>query len=331
MQAYRSIAVVTALLFVFTGIGLRTAGAQERLSIATGGTGGVYYPYGGGLANILSDNLDDVQVTAEVTAASVDNMLLIESGDAEMAFVLGDTAYDAVQGNEPFEDSIDAVALATLYNNYTHLVTTDGSEIDSIADLRGKRVSTGSPGSGTEVIANRLLEAAGLNPDDDIDRDQLGASESAGAIKDRRLDAFFWSGGLPTGSITDLGATPNIDLKLVSNAELVADLQESYGDFYSTAEIPGGTYPGQDDAVEVIVVPNILVVPASMDETLAYDILTVMFDHQEELVAVHPEARNLTFENASSSSPIPYHPAAVRYYQEQGFEAGGTPVASPAA
>lgn len=331
MYVYRFIAIATAVTLMVTSLGIRTTSAQERLSIATGGTGGVYYPYGGGLANILSDNLDDVQVTAEVTAASVDNMLLIESGDADMAFVLGDTAYDAVQGNEPFEDPVDALSLATLYNNYTHLVTTDGSEINSIADLRGKRVSTGSPGSGTEVIANRLLEAAGLDPEEDIDRDQLGASESAGAIKDRRLDAYFWSGGLPTGSITDLGATPNIDLKLVSNADLVTNLQEQYGDFYSSAEIPGGTYPGQDEAVEVIVVPNVLVVPASMDEQLAYDIVSVMFQHQEELVAVHPEAQNLTLENASSGSPIPYHPAAIRYYQENGFEAGGTPVASPAA
>jgi TRAP transporter TAXI family solute receptor len=331
MNAYRSIAVVAALLLVLAGTGLNTARAQTRLSIATGGTGGVYYPYGGGLANILSDNLEDVQVTAEVTAASVDNMLLIESGEADMAFVLGDTAYDAVQGNEPFEDPIDAASLATLYNNYTHLVTTDGSGINSVADLQGKRVSTGSPGSGTEVIANRLLEAAGLDPEEDIERDQLGASESAGAIKDRRIDAYFWSGGLPTGSITDLGATPNIDLKLVSNAELVSDLQETYGEFYSTAEIPAGTYPGQDEAVDVIVVPNVLVVSADFDDELAYDILTVMFEHQEELVAVHPEANNLTLENASSNSPIPYHPAAIRFYEEHGAEVGGTPAATPAA
>ncbi|HEV2106736.1 MAG TPA: TAXI family TRAP transporter solute-binding subunit [Thermomicrobiales bacterium] len=331
MKVYRAIAVVVALLLVLAGTGVGSVQAQTRLSIATGGTGGVYYPYGGGLANVLSDNLEDVQVTAEVTAASVDNMLLIDSGDADMAFVLGDTAYDAVQGNEPFEEPIDAAALATLYNNYTHLVTTEGSGINSVADLEGKRVSVGSPGSGTEVIANRMLEAAGLDPEEDIDRDQLGAAESAAAIKDRKIDAYFWSGGLPTGSITDLGATPNIDLKLVPNADLVSTLQETYGEFYSTAEIPAGTYPGQDEPAEVVVVPNVLVVPADFDEQLAYDVLRVMFEHQDELVTVHPEAKNLTLENASRNSPIPYHPGAIRYYEEQGVEVGGTPAASPAA
>ncbi|CAA9548936.1 MAG: TRAP transporter solute receptor, TAXI family precursor [uncultured Thermomicrobiales bacterium] len=305
--------------------------AQTRLSIATGGTGGVYYPYGGGLANILSDNIDDIEVTAEVTAASVDNMLLIESGDADLAFVLGDTAFDAVEGNAPFEAPIEALALATLYNNYTHVVTTDDAGINSVADLRGKRVSTGAPGSGTEIIANRMLEAAGLNPETDIEREQLGAAESAAAIKDRRLDAFFWSGGLPTGAVTDLGATPNIALKLVGNADLTDGLRERYGGFYSTETIPGGTYPGQDEAVDVVVVPTLLVVGAEFDEQLAYDVVRVMLENQPELVTVHPEARNLTLENASRNSPIPFHPGAIRYFEEMGITPNSSPVASPAA
>lgn len=320
-----AIAVVAAILVSGPG-----AGAQERLSIATGGTGGVYFPYGGGMANVLSENLEDVEVTAEETAASVDNMLLIESGDADLAFVLADTAYDAVQGNDPFENPIPAVTLATLYNNFTHIVTTDDAGIETIVDLAGKTVSTGSPGSGTEVIANRVLEAAGLNPDEDIQREQLGASESAAAIKDDKIDAYFWSGGLPTASVTDLGATPNVDLKLIANADVAATLQEQYGPFYNTATIPGGTYPGQDEDVEVVIVPNVLVVHEDFDEQLAYDILTVIFEHQADLAAVHPAADELTLENATQSSPIPYHPGALRFYQDQGVPVG-TPVATPAA
>ena len=131
--------------------------AQERMSIATGGTGGVYYPYGGGLAELLSDELDGYDFTAEVTAASVDNMLLIDSGDVDLAFVLSDTAFDAAQGNAPFEEAVDARSLVTLYNNFTQIVVNPDSGIESLEDLAGKTVSTGSPGSGTEVIALRLL------------------------------------------------------------------------------------------------------------------------------------------------------------------------------
>jgi TRAP transporter TAXI family solute receptor len=324
----RRLLPVFALLLVVsgTGIGLGEARAQTRLSIATGGTGGVYFPYGGGMANVISSNLDDVSVTAEVTSASVDNMVLIGSGDADLAFTLGDTAFDAVQGNAPFENEpVPAQNLATLYNNYTHIVTTADSEINTVADLRGKRVSTGSPGSGTEVIANRILTAAGLNPDADISREQLGAAESAGAIKDRRIDAYFWSGGLPTASVTDLGATPNISLKLIPHAELVAPMQAAYGPLYQAATIPPGTYPGQDAPLDVIVVANLLVVNEDFDEQLAYDILRVLFEHQAELVAVHPAAADLTLQNATQGSPIAYHPGALRFYAEQ-----GVPVAPPA-
>jgi len=322
-----SLSVLLAL--VVGAMGLSPAAAQDRLSIATGGTGGVYYPYGGAMANVLSDNIEGIEVTAEVTAASVDNMLFIESRDADIAFTLGDTAYDAVQGNAPFTAAVPAVALATLYNNYTHIVTTTDGGINSVADLSGKRVSTGAPGSGTEIIANRILAAAGLDPENDIEREQLGAAESADAVKDGQLDAFFWSGGLPTAAITDLGATPNVGLKLLPSSEYVEQLSTEYGAFYSVATIPAATYTGQDEAVDVIVVPNLLVVHAETDEQLAYDIVRVIFEQRDQLILAHPEANNLTLENATVNSPIAYHPGAIRYFQEQGVEIAppATPVA----
>jgi len=322
------IGVSLLVVVMVAGVGLRSAGAQDRLSIATGGTGGVYFPYGGAMADLISDNVEDVEVTAEVTAASVDNMILIDSGDADLAFVLGDTAFDALQGNEPFEAPIAGRALATLYNNYTHIVATDDSGVNTVADLRDKRVSTGAPGSGTEVIANRIMEAAGLNPDEDIERESLGAAESAAAVKDGQIDAYFWSGGLPTASVTDLGATPNVGLKLIPHGDLTAGLAEQYGSFYGTATIPGGTYPGQDEDVEVVIVPNILVVHEDFDEALAHDILAAIFEHQADLEAAHPAAADLTLETAVQDSPIPYHPGAIRYYEEQGV-AIATPVAAP--
>jgi TRAP transporter TAXI family solute receptor len=210
----------------------------------------------------------------------------------------------------------------TLYDNYTQIVAKDDGTINSIADLAGKRVSVGSPGSGTEVIALRILEAAGLNPDEDIEREQLGAAESAAAVKDNKIDAFFWSGGLPTAAITDLGATPNVTMKLLPSAEYADDLRASHGEFYNTATIPAETYPGQTEEVEVITVPNVLVVNAEMDEQLAYDITRIMFEHQDQLIAAHPEANNLTLETALSSTALPYHPGALRYLEEQGITPG---------
>ena len=323
--------VAAMLAPVVAPLTLRPAAAQDRLSIATGGTGGVYYPYGGALANVISDAVEGVEVTAEVTAASVDNMLLIESQDADLAFVLADTAADAAEGRPPFPQPIPAQALATLYNNYTHIVATEGSGIESVADLAGKRVSTGSAGSGTEVIANRLLEAAGLNPDQDIQREQLGASESADALRDGQIDAFFWSGGLPTAAVTDLGASPNVDLKLVPHGDLADDLSAAHGAFYGTATVPAGTYPGQDEDVEVVVVPNVLVVNEAMDEQLAYDIVRAMFENQDDLAAAHPAADDLALETAVQNSPLPFHPGALRYYEEQGISVGAAPAATPAA
>jgi len=324
---------LVALLVGVLAAAAPAALAQERLSIATGGTSGVYYPYGGALASLISRQVQGVEVTAEVTAASVDNMLLIETQDADLAFVLADTAADAAAGREPFQQPIPAQALATLYDNYTHIVTTAGSGIASVADLAGKRVSTGAAGSGTEVIANRILEAAGIDPAGGIQREQLGAGESAAAVRDGRLDAFFWSGGLPTAAVTDLGATPNLELVLLPNAEFAPALREEYGGFYGTATIPGGTYPGQDEPLEVVVVPNLLVVNEAFDAELAYQIVKAMFEGKADLAAAHPAANDLTLETATLNSPLPFHPGAVRYYEEQGVAIGaaGTPGATPGA
>lgn len=337
MVPTRTLKMVFALLALML-MSAPGAMAQDRYTIATGGTGGVYYPYGGTLASMLSDTIEDAEFTAEVTSASVDNMYLIDSGDADLAFVLSDTAYDASQGNAPFEAPIDANALVTLYNNYTQIVVNPESGIETLEDLAGKTISVGSPGSGTEVIALRVLEAAGINPDEDITREQLGVSESAAALKDGKIDAFFWSGGLPTAAITDLGATPNVSMELLPNAEVHDALVEAYGQYYSVGTIPADTYPGQAEAVDVITVPNVLVVHADMDEELAYNITKAMFENQEALAAGHPEGRKLSLETAYCSQALPYHPGAVRYLEEQGVaegtcEAGGaeaSPEATPA-
>jgi hypothetical protein len=244
-------------------------------------------------------------------------MKLIAQKDSDVAFTLADTAIDAVEGRESFEEPLPVRALAQIYTNYTQVGTTADKGISSIEDLRGKRVSVGDPGSGTEVIALRVLEAAGLDPDEDIDRSQLGVDESVNAVRDGSIDAFFWSGGLPTGAVTDLATTD--ELALVPNAEYVSKLQDQYGEAYQEATVPADTYKGLDEDVPVIGVPNLLVVHEEMDDDLAHDLTALLFDQKKRLTQVHPEAENLDRENAQNVvPPVELHPGAQRYFEEGG-------------
>jgi TRAP transporter TAXI family solute receptor len=290
----------------------------QFISIATGGTGGVYYPYGGGLAKVLNESLPGIRATAEVTAASVDNLKFIRDGKADIAFALADTVADAAAGRGAFEGApVPVAGLAILYSNYTHVVTLESSGIANIAGLRGRRVSTGSPGSGTEVIAFRILRAAGLNPDRDVSRQGLGASESADSLKDGKIDAFFWSGGLPTAAVQDLSHSQGISIRLLPTAALVDGLRSAHGPLYFPLTIPPGTYPDVNTAIDVVGVANILVVNQAMPEQLAYDITRVLFEKQPELAQIHPEARNLSLPSASTGSPVEFHPGAMRYFKEK--------------
>jgi hypothetical protein len=299
----------------------REHGGITRLSIATGNTGGVYYPYGGGLAKVIGDSIPRVEATAEVTAASVDNLKLIQLGKVDIAFALADTLDDAVNGRGQFEKTgpVEAQTLAILYPNYTHLVTLEGKGIDRLADLKGKVVSTGSPGSGTEVIAFRVLRATGIDPDRDIRRQALTVNASVDALKDDKIDAFFWSGGLPTASVLDIASTVGVTAKLIPNDDVIPALQKMYGGgLYSRLVMPKGSYPGQNIDIGVVGVENALVVDARMDEQLAYDLTRTLFDKKAELQGIHPEARHLAPDRAIAGSPAAFHPGAIRYYQERG-------------
>jgi TRAP transporter TAXI family solute receptor len=323
MRGVRLIAALFCVMGLATGCGGEGSGsgAEEggggRLSVATGGTSGVYFVYGGGLAKVISANLDGYKATAETTSASVDNLILIQKGSSDIAFTLGDTAIDAIEGREGFKEKVPMRALAHIYENYTQVVAKQGSGIETIADLKGKKVSVGAPNSGTEVIADRILEEAGIDPKSGIKREGLGVDESVQAMKDGSIDAFFWSGGLPTGAITDLTTTEKITL--LDTTEFTQALKDKYGDVYEDSTIPSGTYKSVSKDVPTIAVPNYLVVNESMDEQLAYDLTKLLFDHKEDLVAVHPEAKNLDPQKGKEViSPIELHPGAQRYFDEQG-------------
>ena len=310
-------------LVAFAAFAAAAALAQQKtFSIATGGTGGVYYPIGGGLANLLSKTIPGVHATAEVTGGSVDNLKLINSGGSELAFSMADAALDAFNGEDKFKGTKVAVrTLMVLYPNQMHVVTIEGTGIEKLADLKGKRVSTGSGGSATEVMAFRVIEAAGLDKDKDIKRERLGVAESVNALKDRKIDAFFWVGGLPTAAVTDLGATPGVKIKLIDHTEVLDAMNKKYGNLYAASVIKAGTYPGQDKDNKNTVVWNILVSNASMPDDMAYKIVQTIIDHKADLVAVHQEAKSFSIENQiKTNSPIPWHPGAVKYFTEKGVK-----------
>ena len=295
---------------------------QLNIAIATGGTGGVYYPLGGGMANILTKYVPGTAATARVTGGSVDNLKLIGSKQSEVALVMVDAALDAVKGEDKFKGNpVDARTLMVLYPNRMHVVTIEGRGIEKMSDLKGKRVSTGSPGSATEVMAFRVIEAAGLDKDKDMKRERLGVAESTNAIKDGKIDAYFWVGGLPTAAVTDLGATPGVKLKLIDHSDVVAKMNAKYGGIYSEGVIPAKMYPGQDKDNKISVVQNILVSNAAMPDQVAYDIVKTFIEHKAELVAVHGEAASIDLTNqVMKNSPITWHPGAVKYFKEKGVQ-----------
>jgi len=298
-------------------------GAQaQNLSIATGGTGGVYYPLGGGFAAILSKALPGVNATAEVTGGSVANLQLVGTGKPYLALTQADAAIDAVQGKDKFTGKpIPVRNLAVLYPNRMHVVTIEATGITKMADLKGKRVSTGSGGSATEVFAFRVIEAAGLDKDKDMKRERLGVAESVNALKDRKIDAFFWVGGLPTAAVTDLANSSGVKIRMIDIANLVPAMVKKYGSVYIKDVIPKDTYKGMEADNQAATVTNLLVVHQDFNEQLAYNIVKTLFANQPDLVRVHKEAQNIKLENQKTeASSIPWHPAAVKFYAEKGIK-----------
>jgi uncharacterized protein len=322
-QRFRFVAAISIATFAACS-GVATAQVKTRLSIATGGTGGVYYPLGGGLAALISKHIPGVEATAEVTTASVDNMKLLHANRVALTFTLPDSALEAYQGQlKGLKEKVAVRSIAAIYSNYMHIVALDGTGIKTVTDLKGKRVSTGSPGSGTEIKGLRVLEAYGLSPKDLRSQDRLGAAESAGALKDRKLDAFIWDGGLPTAAVLDLGATPGIQIRLIPHGDAVPKMVAKHGPLYFVRNIPKGTYGGMDADVPVAAATNLLAVHERFEEAMAYQITKLLHEHTQELVAVHPAAKEISLKSAVMGSPIPFHPGALRYYKEKGVKVPG--------
>jgi TRAP transporter TAXI family solute receptor len=309
---------VAASLFAIDGF------AQSKLNIfiATGPTTGVTYPMGGGMADLLTKNVPGLNATAGTTDGSMANLLLIRQGKADLGLCMGDATWDAYRGQDKFQGKqVDVRALMVLYPNRMHIVTVEGTGITKMSDLKGKRVSVGAPNSATQIMAYRILEAYGLNPEKDIVRERLDPGKSVDAIKDRKLDAFFWVGGVPSAAVTDLAATPGFKLKLVDHADATDAMVAKYGPIYAKYEIAAKSYPGQETTNLITSVWNVLVASPKLPDQVAYDVVKTIFAHKEDMIRAHAESRNfeLQFQSASRAV-IPFHPGAKKFLLEKGIK-----------
>ena len=320
-MTFKAVSALLAIGFGVAAVAGAASAQNKQLTVATGGTGGVYYPLGGGYANIIGKELPGYTATAEVTGGSVDNLKLVGSGRSDLGLSQVDAAWDAINGKDKFPSKLPIQALAVMYPNHMHVVTVDGTGISKVEDLKGKRVSTGSPGSATEVFALRVLEAAGLDPDKDVRKERLGVAESVNAIKDKKIEAFFWVGGLPTAAVTDLAATPNTKIKMIDFAYLAPKMNAKYGPLYAEAVIPKTTYSGMEADNTNISVWNIMAVNASMPADLAYNLTKILLEKRDDLAKVHKEALNVKPELQSlKRSGVPFHPGALKYFAEKGIK-----------
>jgi uncharacterized protein len=325
-------AVLGAMLLVLAGCGGQrgddngTAAAEPtscevtadaRLSIATGNTTGVYYVLGGAYGEAISQQTGGkLKATAAETSASLQNIQQLVAGTHQVAFSLADTAADAVNGTASFNEKQPIAALARLYPNYTQVIARNDAGINSIADMRGKRVSTGSPNSGTEVIANRMLEAAGLDPSKDVQAQRTELGKTVEGMKDGSIDAMFWSGGLPTGGVTDLFVSRRDQVKFIDVTDTLQKLQE-INPIYERGVIPASTYQTPAD-VPTVVVPNLLLVKDDMDGNTACVLTKALFDHKADLVKANRAADGISLENARQTSPVPLHPGAKQALDDLG-------------
>jgi TRAP transporter TAXI family solute receptor len=317
MTRLKLIGIATAAALL---LALPAAAQTRTMAIGTGGTGGIYYPLGGGIANLLSKTLPGMQVTAEVTGGAIDNIRLMASGQNELGMISSDAGGDAVAGRERFKEKVPLRALVTLYSSPIHVVTIEGTGIARVSDLKGRRISGGAPGSATETQALRILEAAGLDRDRDVKRERLSVAESAAAIKDRKIDAFFWGGGVPTAAVTDLAATPGTTIRLLDVSDLLPKITAKYGTIFGPSVIRAGSYPGLKADVPGFATWNTLMATDKMPDDLAYAITRAIFEGKSDLVAVHKEAENIDLAGQTADrSPAPYHPGALRYLKEKGI------------
>jgi TRAP transporter TAXI family solute receptor len=287
------------------------------IGIGTGGTGGIYYPYGGGVAEIWSKYVPGIQAVAEVTGASVENVKLADKGETVIGEVMGDVADAGYNGLDKFKGKKhDILSMAVMYPNLLQVVTLKNSGITNIEQIKGKRISSGSPGSGTNFMAEAVLKAVGI-PLDSFKDSRLSFTETANALRDGTIDVGFWSVGPGTSSILDLATTHDIVIIPITPEQTQKVLAAN--DTYASVDLAGGVYRGVDTPVPTIGVWNVMICQKSLAEDMVYKLVAALYEHNDYLRKIHPSAAYTTPENAVKYSPIPLHPGTVKYLKEKGI------------
>jgi TRAP transporter TAXI family solute receptor len=315
MRKYLVLAMASVLILSLALAGC--APQKTNLILATGGTSGTYYPFGGAMAQIFNSKIENMNVTAQATGASVENLKLIGKKEAELAIVQNDMTDYAYNGTEAFaEGKIENVrAIATLYPEVIQIVASKDSGINSLQDIKGKKFSVGAPGSGVEANARQIFEVLGMTYND-FSANYLSFSESADAYKDKHINGFLFVSGIPNAAIQDITATSELKFISISD-DVIKKIIEKYP-FYTEYIIPAGTYKGQDADVKTVAINATLVVGAEVSENVAYNLTKALFENQEELAQAHAKGKELSLESAVQGISVPFHPGAEKYYKEVG-------------
>jgi hypothetical protein len=307
--------VFVAVLFVI-GMVAPVFAADTKLILATGGTAGTYYPFGGAMAKIWNSKIPGMNVTAQTTGASAENIRLVNKKEAELALVQSDTLDFAFNAKEAFKEPLKGMsAIAVLYPEIIQVVVRADSPVKSIADLKGKKVGVGAPGSGTEANFRQLMDVYGLAKDD-VKSQYLSFAESAEQFKDRHIDAFIVTAGIPNSAIMDISTQHEIRILSIP-ADMAAKLTAKYP-FLAVAKVPAGTYKNQAQDVMTVAVNAVLIAGNDLSADVVYGLTKALFDNQAELATAHAKGKELNIQYAVQGVSIPYHPGALKYYKEKG-------------
>jgi uncharacterized protein len=310
--------IMTAIAICISLLWFGPAAAKTTfVSIGTGGTGGIYYPYGGGVAEIWSKYVPNIQAVAEVTGASVENVKLADKGETVVGEVMGDVAVAGFTGGSKFKGKKNNIlGMAVMYPNLLQVVTLKSSGITNIEQVKGRHISTGSPGSGTHFMAEAVLKALGIGKNNYKDS-RLSFTESANALRDGTIKVGIWCVGPGTSSILDLATTH--DIRIIGFTPQQTEKILAANATYSAVDLGGGIYRGVDAPVPTIGVWNVMICQGTLGTELVYDLAKALYEHNDYLVKIHPSAAYTTPENAVKYSPIPLHPGTIKYLKEKGI------------
>jgi len=308
--------VVLALCVAMIGLASAAMAGEVKLILATGGTAGTYYPYGGAMSKIWNSKIPGMNVTAQATGASVENVRLMNKDEVELALVQSDTIDFAFNGTEAFKEKLTKMTgVAVLYPELIHIVVRGDLDISSFSGLRGKKIGVGAPGSGTEANYRQLLDLYKMSKDD-VSAQYLSFAESADQFKDNRIDAFMVTGGVPTSAIMDVATQRSIKILPIEDT-MLSILTNKYP-FLSAAVIPANSYKGVTSNVKTAAVNAVLIAHPKLSTDVVYNLTKALFENQAELGAAHAKGKVLSLQGATTGISIPLHPGAAKYYKEKG-------------